>query len=110
VGVNLTIRAGEIPRCEMGTQRQPAKAPSPRCCRPPLHTLPLVRSATAARICWSSIPSSGPGSVCFLGFPVIPLRFWRTAHLEFLRLATNARRSELAKETLDPFALKILVP
>jgi len=44
----------------------------------------------------------------FLGFQY-PVEIPGVSNLEFLRVATNARRSELAKEDLDPFAFEDLV-
>jgi len=44
----------------------------------------------------------------FLGFQY-PIEIPGVSNLEFLRVATNARRSELAKEDLDPFAFEDLV-
>ncbi|APD48419.1 MULTISPECIES: Fe-S cluster assembly ATPase SufC [unclassified Synechococcus] len=106
-GVNLTIRAGEI-HAVMGRNGSGKSTLSKVLAGHPSYTVTAGSVRYRGQDLLELDPEQRARIGLFLGFQY-PIEIPGVSNLEFLRVATNARRSELAKEDLDPFAFEDLV-
>jgi len=106
-GVNLTIRAGEI-HAVMGRNGSGKSTLSKVLAGHPSYTVTAGSVRYRGQDLLELDPEKRARIGLFLGFQY-PVEIPGVSNLEFLRVATNARRSELAKEDLDPFAFEDLV-
>jgi Fe-S cluster assembly ATP-binding protein len=106
-GVNLTVRAGEI-HAVMGRNGSGKSTLSKVLAGHPAYTVTggSVRYLGADLLDLEPEQRSRIG--LFLGFQY-PVEIPGVSNLEFLRVSTNARRSELGKEELDTFAFEDVV-
>ncbi len=106
-GVNLTVRAGEI-HAVMGRNGSGKSTLSKVLAGHPAYTVTggSVRYRGADLLDLEPEQRSRIG--LFLGFQY-PVEIPGVSNLEFLRVSTNARRSELGKEELDTFAFEDVV-
>jgi Fe-S cluster assembly ATP-binding protein len=106
-GVNLTIRAGEI-HALMGRNGSGKSTLSKVLAGHPAYEV------TAGTVCFEGedllalSPEERARKGLFLGFQY-PVEIPGVSNLEFLRVATNARRSQLGEEELDSFSFEDLV-
>ena len=106
-GVNLTIRAGEI-HALMGRNGSGKSTLSKILAGHPAYTV------TAGSVCFEGqdllglSPEERARKGLFLGFQY-PVEIPGVSNLEFLRVATNARRQEQGEEELDTFSFEDLV-
>jgi len=104
-GVNLTIRAGEI-HAVMGRNGSGKSTLSKVLAGHPSYTVTAGSVRYRGQDLLELDPEKRARIGLFLGFQY-PVEIPGVSNLEFLRVATNARRSELAKKTLTRSPLKI---
>ena len=106
-GVNLTIRAGEI-HALMGRNGSGKSTLSKVLAGHPAYTITSGTVLFEGEDLLSLSPEERARKGLFLGFQY-PIEIPGVSNLEFLRVATNARRSELGEEELDTFSFEDLV-
>jgi len=106
-GVNLTIRAGEI-HAVMGRNGSGKSTLSKLLAGHPAYTVTSGSVSYQGQDLLALEPEHRARIGLFLGFQY-PVEIPGVSNLEFLRVATNARRMESGKEELDTFAFEDLV-
>ncbi|MEB3330979.1 MAG: Fe-S cluster assembly ATPase SufC [Synechococcaceae cyanobacterium] len=103
-GVDLTIRAGEI-HAVMGRNGSGKSTLSKVLAGHPAYSVTAGSVRFAGEDLLSMDPEQRARSGLFLGFQY-PVEIPGVSNLEFLRVATNARRAERGDEELDTFAFE----
>jgi Fe-S cluster assembly ATP-binding protein len=106
-GVNLTVRAGEI-HAVMGRNGSGKSTLSKVLAGHPAYTVTGGSVTYRGENLLELDPEQRARIGVFLGFQY-PVEIPGVSNLEFLRVATNARRSEKGEEELDTFAFEDLV-
>jgi Fe-S cluster assembly ATP-binding protein len=106
-GVNLTIRAGEI-HALMGRNGSGKSTLSKVLAGHPAYTVTAGSVRFEGQDLLALSPEERARRGVFLGFQY-PVEIPGVSNLEFLRVATNARRQELGEEELDTFSFEDLV-
>ncbi|MFN9660915.1 MAG: Fe-S cluster assembly ATPase SufC [Cyanobacteriota bacterium] len=106
-GVNLTIRAGEI-HALMGRNGSGKSTLSKILAGHPAYTVTAGRVRFEGEDLLALPPEERARRGVFLGFQY-PVEIPGVSNLEFLRVATNARRQQMGEEELDIFSFEDLV-
>ncbi len=106
-GVNLTIRAGEI-HALMGRNGSGKSTLSKILAGHPAYTVTAGSVRFEGEDLLALSPEERARRGVFLGFQY-PVEIPGVSNLEFLRVATNARRQQLGEEELDTFSFEDLV-
>ncbi len=106
-GVNLTLRAGEI-HAVMGRNGSGKSTLSKVLAGHPAYTVTAGTVTYRGQNLLELSPEERARVGVFLGFQY-PVEIPGVSNLEFLRVATNARRVQLGQEELDTFAFEDLV-
>ena len=106
-GVNLTIRCGEI-HAVMGRNGSGKSTLSKVLAGHPAYTVTAGSVSYQGTDLLALDPEQRARQGLFLGFQY-PVEIPGVSNLEFLRVATNGRRSQRGAEELDPFAFEDLV-
>ncbi|MCX5945220.1 MAG: Fe-S cluster assembly ATPase SufC [Cyanobacteria bacterium] len=106
-GVDLTLRAGEI-HAVMGRNGSGKSTLSKVLAGHPAYTVTAGTVTYRGQNLLELSPEQRARVGVFLGFQY-PVEIPGVSNLEFLRVATNARRAELGQEELDTFAFEDLV-
>jgi len=106
-GVNLTIRCGEI-HAVMGRNGSGKSTLSKVLAGHPAYTVTAGSASYQGTDLLALDPEQRARQGLFLGFQY-PVEIPGVSNLEFLRVATNGRRSQRGAEELDPFAFEDLV-
>ena len=106
-GVNLTIRAGEI-HAVMGRNGSGKSTLSKLLAGHPAYTVTSGTVSYRGQDLLALEQEQRARMGLFLGFQY-PVEIPGVSNLEFLRVATNARRGEKGEEELEPFAFEDLV-
>ena len=106
-GVNLTIRAGEI-HAVMGRNGSGKSTLSKVLAGHPAYTVTSGQVSYRGENLLALSPEERARIGLFLGFQY-PVEIPGVSNLEFLRVATNARRQQLGEDELDTFAFEDLV-
>jgi Fe-S cluster assembly ATP-binding protein len=106
-GVNLTLRAGEI-HAVMGRNGSGKSTLSKVLAGHPAYTVTAGTVTYRGENLLELSPEERARVGVFLGFQY-PVEIPGVSNLEFLRVATNARRVQLGQEELDTFAFEDLV-
>jgi Fe-S cluster assembly ATP-binding protein len=106
-GVNLTIRAGEI-HALMGRNGSGKSTLSKVLAGHPAYTVTAGSVRFEGEDLLALSPEERARRGVFLGFQY-PVEIPGVSNLEFLRVATNARRQEMGEEELDTFSFEDLV-
>lgn len=106
-GVNLTIRAGEI-HALMGRNGSGKSTLSKILAGHPAYTITAGQVRFEGEDLLALSPEERARRGVFLGFQY-PVEIPGVSNLEFLRVATNARREQMGEEELDTFSFEDLV-